>query len=76
MGEIQVQPGNRLACPVCSQTLMVRLAKGRTSGKNFLMFLCPRDGRHLRGFITDQGYVKRVLETLDSRQMTKQGGSQ
>jgi hypothetical protein len=26
------------------------------------MLKCNSDGRHFRGFITDQSYVKRVLE--------------
>ena len=30
------------------------------------MFICPNDGRHFRGFITDQKYVKSVLDTADS----------
>ena len=48
-------------CPICSNTLSVRIAKGRKSNKLFIMLVCGKDGRHFRGFITDQAYVKRVL---------------
>ena len=49
-------------CPICSNTLSVRIAKGRKSNKLFIMLVCGKDGRHFRGFITDQIYVKKVLE--------------
>jgi len=49
-------------CPICSNTLSVRVAKGRKSNKPFIMMVCQQDGRHFRGFITDQQYVKSVLE--------------
>ncbi len=48
-------------CPICSNTLSVRIAKGRKSNKLFIMLVCGKDGRHFRGFITDQIYVKKVL---------------
>ncbi len=48
-------------CPICSNTLSVKLAKGRKSNKLFIMLVCGKDGRHFRGFITDQTYVERVL---------------
>ena len=38
-------------CPVCGDVLQVNLARGRKAGKAFLMLICPRDGRHFRGFI-------------------------
>ena len=56
-------------CPVCSEPLTVRPAEGRKSGKPFIMLVCPKDGRHFRGFITDKDYVERVhvrLKGLDS----------
>ena len=49
-------------CPVCSRPLSVRPAEGRKSGKPFIMLVCAEDGRHFRGFITDIGYVSRVME--------------
>ena len=55
-------------CPVCSESLTVRPAEGRKSGKPFIMLVCPEDGRHFRGFITDKDYVDRVhgrLRELD-----------
>ncbi len=54
-----------LRCLVCKESLEVRLAKGRKSAKTFLMLVCPVDGRHFRGFINDQDYVKGVLERLE-----------
>jgi len=48
-------------CPICLSTLSVRIATGRKSNKLFIMLVCGKDGRHFRGFITDQPYVKRVL---------------
>jgi hypothetical protein len=51
-------------CPVCSKSLAVRPAEGRKSGKPFIMLVCPEDGRHFRGFITDKNYVDRVHTRL------------
>ena len=53
---------NEIRCPVCATPLAVRLAKGRKSGKPFVMLVCPVDGRHLRGFISDKGFVSGVIE--------------
>lgn len=52
-----------IKCPICSKSLSVRMAKGRKSNKPFIMLVCQQDGRHFRGFITDQQYVKTVLST-------------
>ena len=46
----------QLHCPVCGMDLEVRLARGRRSGKTFLMAVCPRDGRHIRAFINDEEF--------------------
>ena len=51
-------------CPICRLPLDVRLAQGRKSGKPFIMMVCPGDGRHFRGFITDQHYVSGVTSRL------------
>lgn len=56
-----------IPCLVCKEPLTVRLARGRKSGKPFLMLLCGRDGRHFRGFINDQKYVGQVLESLEDK---------
>ena len=53
---------NTIQCPICSNPLSVTVARGRKSNKPFIMLKCDRDGRHFRGFITDQAYVKKVLE--------------
>lgn len=58
---------NAIGCPVCSNPLLITLAKGRKSNKPFIMLKCEHDGRHFRGFITDQSYVKRVLDESDSK---------
>ncbi len=57
-----------MRCPVCGESLEVRLAKGRKSGKAFLMAICPKDGRHIRAFVNDQEYVRQVLERLEGTQ--------
>jgi hypothetical protein len=50
-----------IMCPICSDSLSISIAKGRKSNKLFIMLKCNRDGRHFRGFITDQEYVNKVL---------------
>ena len=56
-----------LACLVCGGPVAVRPARGRKSGKPFVMLLCGRDGRHFRGFITDQAYVRSVLARTEEQ---------
>lgn len=53
---------NTIGCPVCSKPLSVTVAKGRKSNKPFIMLKCKQDGRHFRGFITDQDFVRRILQ--------------
>ena len=57
------QPG--IACLVCKEPLTVRLARGRKSGKPFVMLVCAQDGRHFRAFINDQDYVAQVLKRVE-----------
>ena len=54
-------------CPVCRQPLTLRLAKGRKSGKPFLMLICAADPRHFRGFISDKGFVGQALARLEGQ---------
>ena len=54
-----------IPCIVCGSGLTLRTARGRKSGKPFLMLICQADGRHFRGFINDQVYVKQVLARLE-----------
>ncbi len=61
-------------CPVCGVALQITTAKGRKSGKPFLMLVCPKDGRHFRGFINDRDYVAQVLERLEGRQPQESAG--
>ncbi len=63
-------------CPICSESITVRPAKGRKSNKAFIMLVCPKDGRHFRGFITDQKFVQKVLDEQSSSKATgTEGGS-
>ncbi len=59
-------------CPVCRQPLALRTARGRKSGKTFLMLLCAHDPRHFRGFINDRSYVDGVLSRLEDRAPLKE----
>ena len=54
-----------IPCLICGDPLTVRLARGRKSGKPFIMLICGSDGRHFRGFITDQSYVGELLTRLE-----------
>lgn len=54
-------------CLICRQPLTIRPCRGRKSGKPSLMVICPVDGRHFRGFINDQAYVKEVLARLEGQ---------
>jgi hypothetical protein len=48
-------------------TLRISAAQGLASHKNFLMLVCPGDGRHFRGFINDREYVAKVLARLEGQ---------
>ncbi len=58
-----------IPCPVCAEPLTVRMAHSRKAKtkKAFIMWVCPKDGRHARLFINDQGYVQEVLARLEAR---------
>ena len=56
-----------IPCLICGDPLTVRLARGRKSGKPFIMLICGWDGRHFRGFITDQNYVVELLIRLEGQ---------
>ena len=57
-------PVSGIPCPVCRRPLQLRPARGRKSGKPFLMLVCPHDGRHFRAFISDKQYIARVFDLL------------
>jgi predicted RNA-binding Zn-ribbon protein involved in translation (DUF1610 family) len=59
------KPNQSLQCPVCGEPMAFQIARGRKSGKPFLMVKCLRDGRHFRGFVGDRDYVQRLLEGLE-----------
>jgi hypothetical protein len=56
-------------CPICLNPLSIRMAKGRKSNKPFIMLVCSLDGRHFRGFITDQGYINKILR--DNKELSQ-----
>ena len=60
-------------CPVCGVRLSLRLARGRKSGKPFIMLICSRDGRHFRAFINYGPYVQEVLERLEANKHAEPG---
>ena len=56
-----------LRCHICRVALSVRLARGRKSGKPFVLLVCPSDGRHMRAFVADADYVSNVIERLEEK---------
>ena len=60
------KPNQSLQCPVCNEPMAFQIARGRKSGKPFLMVKCLRDGRHFRGFVGDKEYVARLLDRLET----------
>ena len=63
-------------CPVCRQPLALRIARGRKSGKTFLMLLCARDARHFRSFISDRAFVEGVLSRLEGHTPLVESGDE
>ncbi len=63
---------NTISCPICSRPLVISMAQGRKSNKPFIMLKCDADGRHFRGFITDQEYVNRILQGHMGNDLTVQ----
>jgi hypothetical protein len=57
-----------LPYPVYGTGLIIRLAHGRKSGKPSVMFICPKDGRHIRAFISDKKFVGEVLVKLQTKE--------
>ena len=64
---MRLNTGNIPCCLVCHGPLALRLARGRKSGKPSIMLICPTDGRHFRGFISDRAYVAQVLALLEGQ---------
>ncbi len=54
------------SCPVCGKCLSLKFARGRKSGKAFIMVICPQDGKHFRGFISERNFVQRVVEQIEA----------
>ena len=57
----------KLRCHLCGRQLQAQLVHGRKSRKPFVMLVCPADGRHMRTFVGDAGYVGKVVERLENR---------
>ena len=57
-----------IPCPVCLEPMDIRPCRGRKSGKPFLMVICPQSGKHFRGFITDQDFVRQVSLRLEGQE--------
>ena len=62
-----INTSQEIPCLVCRKPLDLRLARGRKSSKPIIMLVCPVDGRHFRGFITDQTYVGGILTLLEGQ---------
>ncbi|MFC2000143.1 hypothetical protein ACFLXE_05240 [Chloroflexota bacterium] len=56
---------NAARCLICNGPLSIQLARGRKSGKPFVMLICQQDGRHFRAFVNHQPYVRQVLDHLE-----------
>jgi hypothetical protein len=65
---------NEIKCPICSSALSIRMAKGRKSNKPFIMLICPQDGRHFRGFITDQTFISNIVTQKGENPPTSEQG--
>ena len=54
----------QIPCPLCAAPLRFSVARSRKAKvkKVFVMLVCPKDARHLRGFISDQTFVHRVVD--------------
>ncbi len=62
-----INTSQEIPCLVCRAPLVFRLARGRKSDKPSIMLVCPVDGRHFRGFISDRTYVGGVLALLEDQ---------
>ena len=54
-----------VSCHICQAALKVTLARGRKSGKPFVMLTCPEDGRHIRAFVADRTYVENLIGLVE-----------
>ena len=62
-------------CPICAEPLRFSIATSRRSKrkKAFVMLVCPTDGRHFRGFISDQEWVGRLMEDAVDTKLASTG---
>ncbi len=51
-----------IKCLVCHGPMDVGPARGRKSGKPFVMLKCRRRGQHFRAFIGDETFVNQLIE--------------
>ena len=47
-----------LPCHICQAFLKVKLARGKKSGKPFVMPTRPEDGKHIRAIAADRAFVE------------------
>jgi hypothetical protein len=59
------------SCPICGEPLILRIARGRKSGKPFVMLVCAIDGRHFRGFINHRPFVEQFVNNLESKNIAE-----
>ena len=54
-------------CPLCHTPLRFSLATSRKAKKPkvFVMLVCTTDARHFRGFISDQAFVRGLVERAE-----------
>ena len=52
-----------IGCPVCKETLAISPARSRKSKtpRNFIVLTCPKSGKHFRGFIGDEAFVRKTM---------------
>lgn len=62
-----------LPCFVCGTPMTLGLCRPNKAGKRSLHIRCPKDGRHLRGFIAHQPLVEEVLDQVQ-RMAPGEGG--
>ena len=66
-----------IKCPICQTSLVFSLATSRKAKrkKAFVMVKCPGDGRHFRGFISDQKFVGKLVDSSLKRTLDSPGPS-
>ncbi|MHB1006525.1 MAG: hypothetical protein ACYC3S_12920 [Chloroflexota bacterium] len=61
-----------LQCPVCGDAVRYKVTQTR-KGRPSLMFVCPRDPRHVRGFVNDAQLLSRLCEAATQQEGAPSG---